>query len=160
MKVAYPRALPEFTRDNVRAKINLDTCAECKKKPCSCSEDNEYRQIDHLFIADVRAGIEITESDCDVVTSMHNVEGGVEPRWDSFDNHKPVIDLDFPCALVPSSTEGHFHLYLDKVLKADDLMKLLKVMSEVGLVEEGYYKASLARGYTSVRLPWVTKKEN
>lgn len=156
MHATYPKALPEFARDNVWAKINPDTCEECKKKPCKCPIDHEYKQIDHLFIGDERAPYEIDSSDCDVVTSLTNPDG-VEPVFDSYDQHMPVIDLDHPCALVPSSTKGHFHLYLDKLMSANDLMKLLKVMSEVGLVEEGYYKASLERGYTSVRLPWVSK---
>lgn len=65
--------------------------------------------------------------------------------------HAPVIDLDLPARLLPSKTEGHYHLYLDVEMDEDDYFKLLKVMAEVGLVEDGYYKASLKKGASFVR---------
>ena len=34
--------------------------------------------------------------------------------------HRPILDLDFPAALVPSTTPGHFHLYLDKPMAEED----------------------------------------
>lgn len=71
--------------------------------------------------------------------------------------HRPVLDFDFPAKLIPSSTEGHFHLYIDKVMQWEDFKKLLNVMAEVGLLEPGYVSASVARGFTAVRLPWIKK---
>lgn len=71
--------------------------------------------------------------------------------------HRPVLDLDFPAHVVPSSTPGHGHLYLDKVLKWSDYVKVLEVLGEVGILEPGYVSASIAREFTSVRLPWVKK---
>ncbi len=71
--------------------------------------------------------------------------------------HAPVLDLDFPATLVPSSTPGHFHLYLDKLLNHEQYMKLLDVLAEVGILEEGYVDASKKRGFTSVRLPGKLK---
>lgn len=71
--------------------------------------------------------------------------------------HRPVLDLDFDAALVPSSSAGHHHLYLDKVLTWSDYVKLLNVLAEVGLIEPGYRDASIAREFTAVRLPWITK---
>lgn len=73
--------------------------------------------------------------------------------WD----HAPVIDLDVPVTYVPSSTPGHGHLYIDVPMSADAMWRLLSVMVDVGMVEEGYLNASQARGHTSVRLPWVKK---
>lgn len=72
--------------------------------------------------------------------------------------HRPVLDIDFPAHLIPSTTEGHFHLYLDKTMTWGNFEKLLLVMGEVGLLEQGYVDASIARGYSSVRLPWVKKE--
>ncbi len=71
--------------------------------------------------------------------------------------HAPVIDIDVPHALVPSSTPGKGHLYLDVPMSTEKLMQLLKVMADVGVVEHGYYAASRARGFSAVRLPWVKK---
>lgn len=73
--------------------------------------------------------------------------------------HRPVIDIDHRVTVVESSTAGHSHLYIDLMLPWADLVKLLEVMAEIGLVEPGYVSASKARGYTAVRLPWVSKND-
>lgn len=71
--------------------------------------------------------------------------------------HRPMLDIDFPAALVPSSTPGHFHLYLDKPMPAKKYFDLLVALAEAGIIEEGFANASIERGYTSLRLPWVKK---
>lgn len=71
--------------------------------------------------------------------------------------HKPVLDIDFDAKLIPSTTEGHFHLYLDKEIPWNKYVKLLSVLAEVGIIEEGFAKASINRGYSAVRLPWIEK---
>ena len=71
--------------------------------------------------------------------------------------HGPVLDLDYEAHLEPSSTPGHHHLYLEKNITWQQYLKLLSVMAEIGLIEPGYFEASKKRGYTTVRLPWVTK---
>ena len=65
--------------------------------------------------------------------------------------HAPVIDLDFPARLLESKTPGHFHLYLDIELSYEDHFKLLKTLADIGLVEQGYYEASLNKGASFVR---------
>ena len=65
--------------------------------------------------------------------------------------HKVVIDLDLPAKLVPSSTPGHFHLYIDHAMEAEAYFKLLRALSEAGIIEEGYYTASSDQGYSAVR---------
>lgn len=71
--------------------------------------------------------------------------------------HKPVIDLDIPVRYFSSSTPGHGHLYIDKRMSFRDMVKLLDVMVEVGLVERGFVESTKARGEAYVRLPWVRK---
>jgi hypothetical protein len=71
--------------------------------------------------------------------------------------HRPVLDIDFPVKVVESSTPGHCHLYIDRDLEWDDYVKLLEVLGEVGILEPGYVSASLERGFTALRLPWVRK---
>lgn len=73
--------------------------------------------------------------------------------------HRPVIDIDHRVSVVESSTAGHSHLFVDLMMPWDDVVKLLEVMAEIGLVEPGYVNASKARGYTAVRLPWVSKNQ-
>lgn len=73
--------------------------------------------------------------------------------------HKVAIDVDLPISVVPSSTPGHGHLYIDKELTWPQYEKLLHALAEAGIVEEGYVGASVRRGYTSLRLPWVSKAD-
>ena len=73
--------------------------------------------------------------------------------------HRPVLDLDMRARLTLSSTPGHHHLYIDRRMSWDDYVKLITVMAEVGLLEPGYVKASIARGYTATRVPWLTKAD-
>ena len=72
--------------------------------------------------------------------------------------HKPVLDFDFPCRLIPSSTEGCFHLYIDKPMDWDTYEKLLQTLNEVGLLQDGFAKKSIERKATFVRPPWIKKK--
>lgn len=71
--------------------------------------------------------------------------------------HAPVLDLDFPCALVPSSTPGHYHLYLDKVMPWDEYGQLLWALRAAGVLQSGFVAAAISREQTMVRLPWVRK---
>lgn len=71
--------------------------------------------------------------------------------------HKVALDLDLPAKLIPSGTEGHFHLYIDKVMTWENYKKLLEVLAEVGIIESGYAGASIRRGFTTLRLPWHKK---
>lgn len=74
------------------------------------------------------------------------------------DLHAPVLDIDIPAALVPSSTEGHFHLYIDQPMTWRKYKRLLKAMAAAGLLEKGYVKASIRRKHTALRVPWVKKE--
>ena len=73
--------------------------------------------------------------------------------------HMPVLDIDVPASLVPSSTEGHFHLYLDVPLTWYEYSDLLYALSKAGILEPGYVEASVNKGGSFVRKPGVTKKE-
>lgn len=71
--------------------------------------------------------------------------------------HAPAIDLDIEALLVPSSTEGHSHLYINHELTWKQYRRLLKVMRDVGLVQEGFYRSAVRRGCTLLRLPHIRK---
>lgn len=74
--------------------------------------------------------------------------------------HAPVLDLDFPARLVPSSTPGHFHLYLDGILVGHEaFMRLLDALAEAGVVSHAYAGYSKQRGYTAVRAPGSYKND-
>lgn len=71
--------------------------------------------------------------------------------------HAPVLDIDFWSVLLPSSTEGHYHLYLDKPMTWRTYRRLLRALAKAGVIERGYYKAAKARRATFVRKPGVVK---
>ena len=72
--------------------------------------------------------------------------------------HMPVLDIDrIPVKLIESTTPGNFHLYIDKELSWPQYRKLLKLLGELGILEEGYVSASLDRQATFVRKPGVKK---
>lgn len=71
--------------------------------------------------------------------------------------HAPALDIDFPIHAVPSSTPGHFHLYFEKEMSWSDYEKLLRVMAEVGLIEQGFYQQAMKFKQTYLRLPYVKK---
>lgn len=87
--------------------------------------------------------------DANVITSMVK---------DNVTMHKVVIDLDLPAALIPSSTPGHFHLYIDHAMSADAYWTLLNALAAAGLIEENYAQASIDQGRSAVRLPWIKKE--
>jgi len=97
--------------------------------------------------------------DIDVMTGRRIVGAEKTTGRSDITLHRIVVDVDHPVTVVESSTPGHSHLYVDLMLPWEELVKLLEVMADIGLVEPGYVNASKARGYTAVRLPWVSKSE-
>ena len=88
-------------------------------------------------------------AECNVITSQ--IEGGW--AWEGI-QHRPVLDIDFPARLIPSSTPGHFHLYLDGVrVPHAAYMDLLAALTRAGIIGPGYADHSMERGFTCVRIP-------
>ncbi len=72
--------------------------------------------------------------------------------------HKLIVDIDFPVQAIPSSTPGHFHLYIDKAIEQEELIAVVEAMADAGIVEPGYAGAVRDQKFTTVRLPWVKKE--
>lgn len=95
----------------------------------------------------------------DPTYTSESEEFGIKPEHAWYPRtHKPVLDIDMPVKIFPSSTEGHFHLFIDKEMSWEDYCKLMNTMADVGLLEQGYVNASIARGYSAIRLPWIKKE--
>lgn len=76
------------------------------------------------------------------------------------EHHAPVLDIDFECVLLTSSTGGHHHLYLngiDPPLTWLEYSKLLDALLEARIIGPGYHRHSINRGYTALRRPHVRK---
>jgi hypothetical protein len=72
--------------------------------------------------------------------------------------HAPVLDIDIPHQVFPSTQPGHSHIWFDTQMSWRTYKRLLRALRAAGIIEDGYYRASVQRGYTAVRLPWVKKK--
>lgn len=82
---------------------------------------------------------------------MHNIYRD-DKQW-----HAPVIDLDMPCRLLPSSTLEHYHLYIDQAVEWENYAKLLKALRDCHFISFGYYQAAMKHKETYVR--WGTTKQ-
>lgn len=73
--------------------------------------------------------------------------------------HAPLLDLDVPHRVVPSSTEGHSHLYIDVQMPWWRYRLLLWLLQFTGIIGKGYYKAAVLRKQSMVRMPGVSKTD-
>lgn len=74
--------------------------------------------------------------------------------------HRPIFDFDgIECTLIPSSTPGNFHLYLEKEVEFDKFLKVLEAMVEAGLIQRGFHQLTRLRGAAYARKPGVKKGE-
>jgi hypothetical protein len=67
--------------------------------------------------------------------------------------HMPVIDIDYEAHLQPSSTSGHYHLYLQIPIDKEKYLRALEAMAEAGMIEPGFAKLARERGASFVRKP-------
>jgi hypothetical protein len=106
---------------------------------------------------DDREPAEIHEG-ANVVSSKIHVEPN--PWFDGpvKNNHAVLLDLDVPAFLVPSTREGHSHLYIDVHVEEERYFKLLDALADCHIIERGYAEASKKKGGTFLRLPWVKKE--
>lgn len=72
--------------------------------------------------------------------------------------HRPILDIDLPITMLQSSDLSHRHLYISKPVSRGDYFKFLQAAADAGILEQGYVYASIKRGYTAVRLPWIKKQ--
>jgi hypothetical protein len=98
----------------------------------------------------IDAGVPADIHDANVVRSVDGFYGR---------RHHVLLDLDRQAHLVPSSTSGHFHLYVDMGSGVDEAayFRFLDAAADIGLIQRGYVNASKARGGSYLRLPWVKK---
>ncbi len=71
--------------------------------------------------------------------------------------HRPVLDLDFPCELIPSSSSNCFHLYINRCCTWEDYENLLIAMRKCGFLQKGFVDNSIRKKASFVRPPWIKK---
>ena len=91
-----------------------------------------------------------------LITSIHKVFVDPHTKSEATEYHAPVIDIDVPIQAIPSRTEGHYHLYIDRPMSPALYDDLLSVLVKCGLVERAFYDSYKAKGYTEVRVePYI-----
>jgi hypothetical protein len=102
-----------------------------------------------FFREDTENHVETTDiGTADIVSSQFTT---------AYDAHMIVLDIDVPAALIPSTTPGNSHLFITTCINWETYERLLIALADAGVLEYGYVEASRARGFTAVRLPWVSK---
>lgn len=129
--------LPKYVHEHRLAKL----CAPKPDKDGALDYSGEVVPADRLEDAEVITSID---------ESSPTFFGG---RW-----HRPILDIDIPMQIIPSTTPGHGHLYIDKSLTWHQYERLLSVLADCGIIERGYYNVSVERQHTAVRLPWIKKE--
>lgn len=111
--------------------------------------DKDY---DHETVSIADAGLSNANLICsDLASTVWDGDGVL---------HAVTLDIDHEVTVIPSSTPGHYHLYIDHGLTWPQYVKLMNVMADIGLLEQGYVDASLNRGFSSLRLPWLHKNDD
>lgn len=72
----------------------------------------------------------------------------------------PILDMDFPHRIVPSSTPGHNHIFIDVKMSKFRWFVLMCALYFAGVIELGFFVWSLRRGGNFVRLPGVVKTDD
>lgn len=117
--------------------------------------DKKYKTGKELKEAKKQGKYKYTETDDLVASGLAGKYNLVSSKASEvngeIDWHFPCIDMDYPVFAMPSRTPGHTHLYIERAVSWDNYKKLLKSLLECGLIEQGYYNASINHGMTLLR---------
>lgn len=106
-------------------------------------------------------GMEVVESgsrEGQIVSSLiTDSTGAGSAIWGPDGMHKVALDIDMEVVVIPSTTPGHYHLYIDKVMPWAKYQKLLIALADAGIIEQGYLDVSVRRKATHLRAPWYKK---
>lgn len=84
----------------------------------------------------------------------------VSSRIEGSDYHTLMIDIDMPARLLPSSTPGCFHLYIDRPMLWPQYKAVLRALADAGVIEQAYYDFSVKNKETHLRAPWHDKVDS
>lgn len=97
------------------------------------------------------------EEHANLISSLLEESEGIDPFSTPGDKHALTLDIDMEARLLPSSTPGHYHLFIDRVLTWEQYVVVLQALAFAGIIEDGYFRAALRQKQTYVRKPGVTK---
>jgi hypothetical protein len=71
--------------------------------------------------------------------------------------HAPIFDLDFGAYLIPSSTQGNNHLYIEKKITWTQYENILTALAEAGIIQDGWVRSARRDKRAYLRLPHIRK---
>lgn len=161
-----PDPLPEFVERHQMVAFYRDVdamgrwAAHEALPPHLRERQAEFEEMNHTqgeYITDDVVVVDAADPSAEGVTSWDPTADPEVLLGMELQMHRPVLDIDFPAALVRSSTPGHSHLYLDLLMAWPKYLALLEALADAGIIEKGYLEASRQRGYSAARLPWIIK---
>lgn len=111
--------------------------------PETTTEENRYSFIQYKE--------DIPEEEANLISSKLNIPGKTNL-------HAPTLDIDLPVHCYESSTKDHYHLFIDVAMPWWKYKILLRCLAFCGIIEKGYWKASVTRGASLLRKKGVLKK--
>lgn len=132
----------------------VDDAHDCQPKKWDDPRNAKHKQfdLDYKWVPGYGGGKHLKENRWEVpddearLMSSELKEQPEDAPWGTDSIHTPVLDIDFPCRLVPSTTPGHFHLILDGLeIPWSKYSALLSALSAAGVIEEGYAGAAIRR---------------
>jgi hypothetical protein len=83
---------------------------------------------------------------------VHALDANLVTSLTESGEHRPLLDLDFPCRLIESQTPGHYHLYLDGVKVSHEHWKnVLRALAQAGIVQERWADNMRLNGAVALR---------
>ncbi len=71
----------------------------------------------------------------------------------------PTVIVRVPVRVTPSSTRGHFHLYIDSEITWPEYSRLLRAMERANILRGKFYVWALERGQTMLFRPGLKKSD-
>lgn len=73
-------------------------------------------------------------------------------------SHALLLDLDMPAYLIPSSTPGKSHLYVDVRMDYDKMIAVMEALEAAGVIQGAWVHLTKEREQAALRTPWTRKK--
>lgn len=117
-------------------------CAQCET---GLTEAAEKKYPDKQYVKTKPEGANL------VTSKLDYIKGNL---------HAPALDIDFPVDCYESSTPGHYHVLIDVPMPWWKYRILMWWMSVCGIIERGYYKASVRRKGSYLRKQGIWKEDS
>lgn len=129
--------------------------------PTLVRDDVERNLLTHVVSMIGRLRYKVPHIDSHTYDSAERVESGEGANLIASEcddgMHAPIFDLDYGAYLIPSSTPGNSHLYIEKKITWAQYENILKAFEAAGLIQEGWVRTARRDKRAYLRLPHIRK---